>query len=295
MTSNRPSSEPQSDLVRIFVERSGVPVIDCSPERVMARIVERMRCGRVRNQEQRLQRALKERNVVSVDFTPNLKCDGMLEPIGQTFADGFKVQLKKNVSAARMRFSVAHEICHTFFYELVPEMKFRDHDVDEAEERLCNFGAAELLVPDKSLRASARKLPICLGSLEQLAENYCVSLPTMLIRLRALGLWDCELSNWHRDVNGGFVLDSLYGGRRLEWEWQDSSQLLRAWESSKPIFGTGFVYLEDSRGRERYKPISYNLRRSGSGVIALWGVGIRKAAQNHPLFDLGLRRVALTG
>jgi len=256
----------------------------------MATIVAGIRGGRIRNQEQRLQGALSERNVVSIEVSANLKCDGMLEPIGVTFSEGFTVRLKKNVSAARMRFSIAHEICHTFFYELVPELKFHAHKVDDAEERLCNLGAAELLVPDKSLRSAARKRPICLDSLEQLAEDYCVSLPTMLIRLRALRLWNCELSNWHRNVSGGFVLDRLYGGRLVEWEWQDFSQLQCAWESSTSIFGTGFVYLTDARSAKRYKPISYNMRRSGTGVIALWGSGIRKPAQSRPLLDLAYSR-----
>jgi Zn-dependent peptidase ImmA (M78 family) len=27
----------------------------------------------------------------------------------------------------RQRFTIAHEICHTFFYEIVPELKFKPH------------------------------------------------------------------------------------------------------------------------------------------------------------------------
>jgi Zn-dependent peptidase ImmA (M78 family) len=285
MTSKRALSEPRSDLVRLFVERSGVRSRYRSPADIMAAVVEGVPGGKIRNQEQRLQRVLRERNVVQVEVISNLNYDGMLEPIGATFSDGFRLRLKKDVSPARLRFSLGHELCHTFFYELVPEIKFRNHEVDDAEERLCNFGAAVLLVPARTLRARTRKLPICMASLEQLAKEYSVSLPTMLLRLRALGLWDCELSSWHRGVAGNFALDGLYGGRRAKWEWEDLSELERAWRSNEPVFGTGFVYLADAYGARRYKPISYNLSRSGGGIIALWGTGIRKPAKAYPLLQ----------
>jgi hypothetical protein len=251
----------------------------------MTALLERVPGWRAKNQEQRLQGILTDRGVTRIEAIPDLNCDGTLEPAGTTFAEGFRMRLRKNVSAVRMRFSIAHEVCHTFFYELVPEMKFRPHEPDDAEERLCNFGAAVLLVPVKALRLSARRLPICLGSLERLSEDYGVSPATMLIRLKSLGLWNCELSNWHRNVGGGFALDGLYGGRRVEWGWQDLSQLERAWESGESVFGTGFVYLEDGRGARRYKPISYNLRRSGAGVLVLWGAGIRKPGRVYPLLE----------
>jgi len=287
MKSRRASSESTSDLVRLFTERSGATAANSSPEEAMAAMLEGA-CGRVKNQEQRLQRVLKERNVIQIETISGLNCDGTLEPIGTTFAEGFRMRLRKNVPPARIRFSIAHEVCHTFFYELVPEMKFRPHEPDEAEERLCNVGAAALLIPARSLRISVKGLPICLASLERLAEEYYVSPPTMLIRLKSLGLWHCELSNWHRNTGGGFALDGLYGGRKLDWEWQDFSELERAWDCGKPIFGTGFVYMSDSRGTQRYRPVSYNLQRSGAGVTALWSSGIRKPAQDRPLLRLTL-------
>src|SRR5258708_924799 len=189
MGSREISSETESDLVRLFVERSGIGQSRRSPEQVMATLVEGLHGRRVQNQEQRLQRALKDRNVKTIDVVPGLNGDGMLEPVGSTFKDGFRMQLKRGVSGGRMRFTMAHEVCHTFFYELVPEIKFRPHETDRAEERLCNVGAAALLIPARSLRAQAKKLPICLWSLDQLAQDYSRSPPAMFLRLKALGLW----------------------------------------------------------------------------------------------------------
>jgi Zn-dependent peptidase ImmA (M78 family) len=52
-----------------------------------------------------------------------LNCDGLIEPLGKTFADGFRIKLNKTTPPVRSRFTLVHEICHTFFYQLVPEIK----------------------------------------------------------------------------------------------------------------------------------------------------------------------------
>jgi hypothetical protein len=285
MQSKEAYFKPQSNLVRLFVERSGAGSLHSSPEEVMADVIERSQ-GQRTSQGQLLQRLLDARNIVSVEFADDLSCDGMIEPIGSTLSDGFRMRLRKSVPDVRIRFTMAHEACHTFFYELVPEIKFREHGTDDLEERLCNFGAAVLLIPAASLRARSKKLPVCLDSLDQLAQEYAVSLPTMLLRLRALNLWKCELSLWHRALSGDFVLDRLYGGGRAEWKWHDSSVLVRAFESNEPVFGTSFVYLDNGHGARGYRPIAYNVRRSRSGAIVLWGSGIRPTAPSHPLLEV---------
>jgi len=285
MRSNRACSKPQAELVRLFVERSGVGSPHKSAEQVMEDLVEKARGSRTRSREGFLQRFLDSRHIISIDFADDLNCDGMIQPIGSTFTSGFRIRLKKNVSDARTRFTMAHEACHTFFYEFAPEMKFRPHETDESEERLCNFGAAVLLIPSASLRARTKELPICLDSLEQLAREYAVSLPTMLLRLRALRLWGCELSSWYRTTGGGFVLDRLYGGHRAEWKWQDPSMLARVWNSNESAFGTGFLYVEHENGTRAYRPIPYNIQRSGAGLVALWGAGIRPVTPRQPLFE----------
>jgi len=76
--------------------------------------------------------------------------DGSLEPLGKGFDQGFKLTLNARSPKNRVRFTQAHELCHTFFYQYVPEIKFRPHLEDPGEEQLCNFGAAELLMPEYS-------------------------------------------------------------------------------------------------------------------------------------------------
>lgn len=264
----------ESLLVRRFVERSGFA--PASAECVMASLVETV-LRKTRTRPQQLESALRDRNIQQVEFLHNLSCEGSLEPVGTEFRQGFVMRLKKSAADVRIRFTMAHELCHTFFYELVPELKFAPHETDDEEERLCNLGAAAFLLPTSALRRRVKKLQPRLETLELLSTEYRVSIPTMLLRLRALGLWHCEVSLWHRMSNGRFVLDRLYGGRRLSYQWEDISILEPAWNSNKSVCGHSFLFSEDRRGKRSYRPICYEIRRHADGLIALWGKGVAAA------------------
>jgi hypothetical protein len=283
MPSNQACSKSAiSPLVRLFVERSRFDPTT-KPDEVMAGLIERVRRERRRRKlRNQIQLFLDERRINRIELLSDLSCDGLIEPTGHVFVDGFRMLLKRSSAEPRMRFTIAHEICHTFFYELVPEIKFVPHDPDEQEERLCNFGAAALLIPPHSLKRRAAKLPVSLESLQCLAEDYTVSLPTMALRLRALDIWRCQFSRWRRMLNGTFVLDRLYGGKQADWKWADESILATAWDSTEPHRGHSFVSYEDDHGVRRYKPVSYQVRKSLDGVTALWGSAVATKMSSSP-------------
>lgn len=91
---------------------------------------------------------------------------------------------------ARQRFTVAHELAHTAFPGFVADRRYRvDEDLAGAafarnrseEERLCDWGAAELLMPDDltwSYRADQG-----LRAVEKLARDAKVSLEAAGVRL----------------------------------------------------------------------------------------------------------------
>ena len=54
----------------------------------------------------------------------NLRCDGYIQPQGRSSSEGFTMLVNKKLPQSRIRFTIAHEICHTIFYEIVPELKF---------------------------------------------------------------------------------------------------------------------------------------------------------------------------
>lgn len=282
---------PASQLIQCFVVRAGLGT--ATPEETMRALVGRLRrkCRKAGSPNQQLQFFVNCRGIRSIEMVRDLPCDGMLEPIGADYSAGFKILLNGQVNNERRRFTVSHEVCHTFFYELVPECKFSPHEVDPTEERLCNLGAAELLMPTASIQRAARPLAICLESLHELAEEYSVSLTAMFLRLRSLRLWKCELSEWHRMTNGTFALERLYGGKSRPWEWEDESILGAAWLSGKARFGHTYVKYKDQHGMRYYKPTLFEVRRFGERVLALWGADIERPSRMYPLFETGLSPV----
>jgi len=235
--------------------------------------------------DQRTTVYLKKRGIKHLDIVQDMNCDGVLKPIGPIYADGFKILLRRQSSHARLRFTIAHEICHTFFYQFVPELKFTPHEVDRNEERLCDFGAAELLMPAASIQKAALGLSVCIESLRRLAVHYSVSVTAMFLRLRSLRLWNCVFSEWHRMVNGTFILANCYGGKAVPWEWEDESILDEAWQSNKASRGHTFVRYQNERGTRYYCPTRFEVRRFGNRIISLWGSEITNPLPVYPLFE----------
>ena len=164
---------------------------------------------------------LATRNIKDVAIDVDLKADGALVPLGEDFGAGFRMILRRDLPESRINFTVAHEICHTFFYERVPEIKFASHAVDQEEERLCNCGAEEILMPALDVRRCAKNEPVSLDVLQMMATRYRVSIAAMLIRLQRLGLWRAELFLWHEMTNGKFAVKRAWGGRLTDWERMD--------------------------------------------------------------------------
>ena len=275
-----------SELVKLFVQRSG-----SDPRSTPEDVIESL-AGDLRRRKRfaarpvlRLDPFLKARNVVDFEVAPILSCDGYLEARGRTFADGFRMVVRRDTSNERVRFTIAHELCHTFFYELVPELKFRSQGADNYEEALCNLGAAAFLMPSRGLRQRATNMPVSIESLELLAEQYGVSIKAMFVRLRALRAWTCEMSVWQRSTKPAFKLQRLYGGRSLDYRWSDDSVPQRVWESGKAGAGPTTLQYFDSENVSRSRAVSCQLVRRGDSLIAIWG-DLRKPTRTAlPLFD----------
>jgi len=103
----------------------------------------------------------------------------ILEPV----SGGFIIRLGKDQTSIRRRFGIAHEIGHTFFYNLDydPPIKIFPRErsrllIDKKEEGICNAFAGELLMPGELVQqdiasSSDRNLKMIIG----LATKYVVS------------------------------------------------------------------------------------------------------------------------
>jgi len=171
------SPKPVSVLVRRFVERAGA-ASDQEPEEVMTRLVEAKRSSRRRTRDEKDCSCscgtgeVGDRGVPVIGMRWLDRADSVA--ICSRFQDATRGRMRLTSASAS---TIAHEACHTFFYELVPELKFIPHERDEDEERLCNWGAAALLMPASSLRRRMKNVAVNLESLDAIAAEYAVSLP----------------------------------------------------------------------------------------------------------------------
>jgi hypothetical protein len=137
--------------------------------------------------------AARKRFTILEDLAESGCAEGELLPV----RDGYRVRLRRTATEARKRFSVAHEIGHTFFYR--DEGEGPRHTIGVmnateriAEEKICNLFAGTLLMPAVHLRKHLQLehgSPAAIVSLlQRAASNFKVSMPSLLTRLRALDL-----------------------------------------------------------------------------------------------------------
>lgn len=140
-------------------------------------------------------------STIPVDLEVLASMQGVLLPVeetemreaGCTYVDGdhFRIRLRASDSPGRRRFTLAHEITHTFFEST------RLHGVVDAEvgrpgqkdqvERLCDLGAAEILFPRTPFRSSCPPTP-GFDDVAGLAEEFEASLEATASRIVGLRL-----------------------------------------------------------------------------------------------------------
>lgn len=103
-----------------------------------------------------------------------------------------KLQIEFNPaqSAGRVRFSIAHEIAHSFFPDCAEQVRYRSKSGGGGPdawqlEMLCNLAAAELVMPIGSFSELADKAP-SLDVLMQLRRTLDVSIEAIMIRFAKL-------------------------------------------------------------------------------------------------------------
>jgi hypothetical protein len=276
----RKVSSELSELTQVFWRRVGACA--ASPEYAVLELVRELRkSAKAKLGQVPFDKYLELRNVMDVSYRHDFGFEGKIEPIGTTYMDGFRIVLNRSSSGSRSRYTLAHELCHTFFYELVPEIKFLARPIDPVEERLCNIGAAELLMPEKLVMREAKGQPICLGTLEGLAALFRVSNEAMVLRLIQLKLWQVEFSSWIRLSNGKFAMERVMNGTIKDWEWPNTNQLEEAWTLGKPTAGHQFLTRYDNQGVLQVIPIRFDLARRQNRICVLWGKGVTSSNANH--------------
>ena len=137
--------------------------------------------------------------------------------------EGFIIYLQDNFlnfpsAVFRRRFTIAHEICHTFFYENLPGQRLRRKRIKTDElEVLCNRGAGWLLVPSHWMQTKIQKSGkiTAIEHLSKLCKDAAVSMEVLLRRVheQATAWVECDHSFVlvRRDENGRTVRGVCFG------------------------------------------------------------------------------------
>jgi IrrE N-terminal-like domain len=123
------------------------------------------------------------------------------EGVLTTMPGGFRIYLQNNfdhLSGIRLRerFTLAHELVHTFFYDVTGEKPrpAKGSPKGKRLEYLCHAGAAQILVPDALLRDEVMRggRVASIEGILKLASLFRVSVEVMMRRLHATELIDVE-------------------------------------------------------------------------------------------------------
>ena len=111
--------------------------------------------------------------------------DARTVPVGR--GRRFRIEFNPTRPAARVRYSVAHEIAHTLFADCSDHVRYRatrsELSGDEWQlEALCNVAAAELLMPLGSF-PKLHEESTTIERLVELRRTYAVSMEALLIRV----------------------------------------------------------------------------------------------------------------
>lgn len=115
----------------------------------------------------------------------------------------FRVEVNARHSRGKQRFSIGHEIGHTFIPSyrrqprIIQDMTTGLFEAGQEEEYLCDTAAAEILLPDQLFRPQAASLGCNLDAVVKLARLFDASREATARRLVEMNMWPCALAVWH--------------------------------------------------------------------------------------------------
>lgn len=137
-----------------------------------------------------LNRIAKLRNILKIYWyeDKNSLAEALLSPT----QGGFNIKLARGMSYGRKRFSIAHEIAHTFFYDCNSKSEPRKKIMGISrrdEEDICDIAAAEILMPLSLMEKELSNFDVVdILKILDLSNKFQVSIHAMTKRLYEMGL-----------------------------------------------------------------------------------------------------------
>lgn len=202
--------------------------------------------------------------IAKSDQRPIHSPDAEISPDG---AGGMTMRVNPDRPETRQRFSIAHEISHTFFPEYSTkewcrtDARYRNRDnPDDYLEMLCDIGAAELLLPDPWFVSDSANIRDAIG-LTALATKYRASREAVLRRVAetssrcvAAVFFQWKLKPTQKGRIGNENQGNLFGFS-AEQERQDALRLRIEYTIPSPSFQLEGHYLPKDKSVESVGPL----------------------------------------
>lgn len=193
-----------------------------------------------------------------------LVIDGRIVPLEN---GRYRIEYNPFQSEARINFSIAHEIGHTFFPDCRNLIRNREQrpEKDSWElEFLCNVAAAEILLPYALFSSDASQVSMTMDGMLELATKYKASLESVLLRF--VDVIESPVTMAIARFNSDH--DTL-----LEVDYSKSTA------AAKVALPRGFIIPADSK--------AYDCKKAGwtAHGIESWP---SKVGQKHHVFSVGL-------
>lgn len=272
---NRKSTSP---AVLWFLAKYGFSSPELGMRRLAQRLAERYGNSRPPFDPSRL---ASERRVNQIVVEPMAR-EAVLLPT----SDGFKIKIDSRLPRVRRRFALAHELGHTYFFNIDEPKPIRPYQrlrADHVEEKLCDVFAEEILMPEPRFSAHLQKLgEASLDALFQLTRTYDVSARCAAIRIANLQLWKVAIVAWQlRSITGK---DGKTHDEEMRVSWaaapkgyfipigdsvEPNSAVYASYDSGEPIIADEKLFLGSIRGIHRIECQRLNTEESPTVISVI--------------------------
>lgn len=162
--------------------------------------------------------------------TANLVEDGRLDVSPKAIT----ILVRPDLSPARRRFTIAHEIAHLLIGHENEFVARREGIPDNETERTCDQIAAGLLLPYRWIQDSFSNNPQSLETVREVVHGAQVSMGAALVRMKEVLGWHLSLLRWRhvdrkwRFVAGAGTPPGLFGAIRTAQRTNEVLDSLRA-------------------------------------------------------------------
>lgn len=180
------------------------------------------------------------------------------------------ILIKEDDPLVRQRFTEGHELIELLFdaQEQARVGSFLPNWSEQRKERLCDQGAAELLMPQSSFVPRLNQSGISFKAGRSLAMLYQTSLLATLVRMLQYGTGNCALVMWH------YALKPSEVKQRCSTTGHPQQKLRICWKAQTSDWTGGFIPKDKSITEESLISQAYSSGQPQSGAETIhlgWG------------------------